>query len=139
MSSSVRLVPKFSVSELDAERYGEVRELHEQMGALYPFPNLRDELFPIKSAVTDKRDEIACAGAIRIVGEAYLWVDKSRNLRDKLNSIGILEREMSGEARRQGFDQIAAWIPPQVPKGFYRLLREIGWQPSPWPTWIKNL
>lgn len=130
---------RFAAAELTADRFGEVEALHDSMGALYPFPDLSNELVTVKTAVTDEAGRIVCAGAVKIIGEAFLWIDKYSNLRDKLNSIGILERDMRMLAQINGFDQVAAWVPPQVPKGFPRLLREMNWQPSPWPTWVKNL
>ena len=129
---------KFIADDMTAEDFARVFVLHDAMGMPYVFPDLTSPLFPVKTVVRDQNGQIAAAGALKIISEAYLWLAPGMKVRDKLNAIGVLEADMREEAIRQGFDHVAAWLPPVSP-GFERLLGIIGWQKSKWPTWARNL
>jgi len=130
---------RFSVSEATSEDFSKIRKLHEAMGSRYNFPDLSNPLFRAKTVIRDQNGEITAAGTIKIIGECYLWLASERPIADKLDAIGYLEREMREKAKSEHFDHVAAWLPPGMPKGFFHLLREMGWSESGWNTWARNL
>jgi hypothetical protein len=43
------------------------------------------------------------------------------------------------EAWRKGFEQITAFVPPEVEESFAKRLIELGFQKSPWSSFTLNL
>lgn len=115
----------------DAEK---IREFHDSLNLGYHFPNVASPLFCIKRLVEDEKG-IAAGGAIKLFGEAFLWVSPWRSTDEKKSAMHELSGEMRQEAVKIGLDELSAWIPPQIERGFSPELLNMHWRPSPWRSW----
>ena len=121
------------------EELSKLRKMHADMGMKYPFPDLMDELTVLIQVAVSKDEKIVAGGVVRVIGEAYLFIDPSCPLGDKLEAIGELNTKMSEKAKEDGFSEISAWIPPEAHGPFTHLMEARGWIKSPWPNWTKLL
>lgn len=125
------------VRDAKLEDFSKLRKMHSDMRMVYPFPDLVDELTALVQVVDD--GNIVAGGAVKIIGEAYLFLDPFAPLGVKLKAIRELNVKMAATAKEKGFTQISAWIPEQIEGAFTHLLEGRGWQKSPWRTWTRNL
>lgn len=113
--------------------------IHERMGSKYPLPNLDSPLVAIKELCRDDDGDILGGCAVKLIGEAYLWVDPNAPVRQRVMSIAHLTRRATTEAHRLALEDVSAWIPPDIEPQFAHLLTELGWRRSPWPCWSRLL
>ncbi len=106
---------------------------HREMGLPYTFPQLEPEKFPVLTLHPHG------ALAVKLIGEAFLWLDPRASEYRRAKALLELGAQAKAEAWRAGFDEISAWIPPQIVERFQPGLRKLGWQPSPWPSWSIRL
>ena len=114
---------------------GAVRTIHELMATGYPLPDVNAPLFGLKRVLeADSGDGIG-AGAVKPVGECFLWV--AQDLPPVLRGRAFCR--LMGEARSlaaaSGYDELTAWIPPHIEAAFGSPLSRAGWRPSPWQSW----
>ena len=113
------------------------RALHAKMKMRYPFPPI-DELIVVKAAVGDQSGNVIAGGMVRVVGEAYLFVDPDTGKATRTEAIRMLHKDLAEKSKKEGLTDVSAWLPPQVfsaGSGFVPLLEELGWKRSPWPSW----
>lgn len=113
----------------------EIRKLHESMGSLYPLPPLDSPVVPAKMIVHDSRGEVSAAGCLKLVGEAFLWLNLEASTREKIRAIRKLSQGMADAGRLAGLEEVSAWVPPEIEPTFSHMLTSLGWRKSPWPTW----
>lgn len=109
------------------------------MGIDYPLPDLSSPIIPAKMIIHDKQGNATGAGAIKLVGEIFLWLDLSASIRERVVAIRKLSEVSVDQAKRLGLEEISCWVPPQIEKQFAHMLESLGWLRSPWPNWTKIL
>ena len=118
----------------------EIKKLHASMGLDYRFPDLDGPLIEAKAIVHDEHTGVVLgAGAIKRVGEAFLWLDIHASTRQKVKAIRALNKIMVDAGKVLTLEEITAWIPAELEPQFAHMLGSLGWQKSPWPTWTKLL
>ena len=114
---------------------GAVRAIHDLMETGYPLPDTTGPLFRLKRVLEADSGEVIGAGAVKPVGECFLWV--AQDLPPVLRARAF--RRLMGEARIQaaavGYDELTAWIPPHIQANFGWALSRAGWTMSPWQSW----
>lgn len=120
--------------------YSQVAKFHSDMGFDYKL-DLESPLFVIKHGVYDENGRLLGAGALRLQAEAYLWLDTSLSNRVRLELVYALSRSLAVEAWRAGLDCVVAYLPPNIPKSFKRLLKRLNWLPDRdgWQNWSRYL
>ena len=89
--------------------------------------------------VTDDEDRPIMACASRPIIELYLWADASRTPPLKLHALRMLHDDLAPIMKRQGFDEVNAFLPPTISQTFgRRLTRSFGWVKN-WPSFCKKL
>lgn len=126
------------IREWNHEDNDAVRRIHEAMMLGYGFPNADNPLFVLKKVAEDENG-IAAAGAVRLMGEAFLWLSPGLETKEKKGVMHSLSAEMREAAVKLGLDELSAWIPPRIEMGFAPELREMRWYRSPWPSWSTRL
>jgi len=116
---------------------GAIQRLHDAMHVGYPFPHF-SPLFGVRRLV-EHEGEVAAAGAVKLIGEAFLWIDPNLSLRKKVELIGLISAECTRDAFELGLDELSAWVPPPIEEGFSHALTNLGWVRSPWHSWSRNL
>ena len=126
---------------LQPSDYDAVRALHDRAGFDYKFPDLTSPLFIVKHGVYDENGQLLGAAAVRLQAEAYLWIDIALPNRVRLELIYALSRSLAVETWRAGLDCVVAYLPPNLPKSFKRLLKRLGWLPDRegWQNWSRFL
>lgn len=114
-----------------------VARLHEAMGMDYRFPDFGG-LYPVKN-VAEHRGNLVGAMAVKAIGEAFVWIDPASSLRQKVETIVQLSIKCEEDTKVCGFEDVTAWIPPEIEPRFAHLLGKLGFEKSPWPTWTKRL
>lgn len=103
----------------------------------YQFPDISSPLF-FQKAVAEENGEISGAAAIRLIGEAFLWLADGSKIR-KGRVLSSIYPIIGGKAKENGLEDVSAWIPPQIEPDFSEALHGIGFVPSPWPCWSMKL
>lgn len=117
----------------------EIKRLHESMGIRYPLPNLESPLIAVKALVRNCENEVIGACAVKLFGEAFLWLDLKRSPRERISTIRTLSRVATNQAKKLGLDEVSCWVPPQIEGQFAHMLTNLGWIKSPWPSWSRIL
>lgn len=105
------------------------------MGSLYPLPPLDSPVVAGKMIVHDHRGQVSAAGCIKLVGEAFLWLNLDASTREKIRAIRKLSQGMADTGRLSGIEEVTCWVPPEIEPQFAHMLASLGWIKSPWPTW----
>lgn len=115
-----------------------IRRIHAAMGAKYPLPDLASPLFVVREQVGNGHGLVAAA-AVKVVGEAFLWLDPEVPKRDRAESLVRLSAHCELEAIKQGLEEVTAWIPVDIEPSFGKILTKRGWVRSPWPSYTRLL
>jgi hypothetical protein len=117
------------------EDFPAIFRMHREMGFDYRLPNLQKTV----SCVIEVDGEPQMAGFLRKTAETYLLMHRDAPKRDQLGRLLILHQELAAPARRAGFDDIHAWLPPEIDKPFGRLLLHLGWTKPLWPSYSRKV
>lgn len=124
------------IEAMDSQEDAEA--LHRRMGIDYPFPNLASPLFVTRLSVRNQ-GRIVAATAVKVIGEAFLWVDPEVTAIQRARAVRMLSDGGSQQARAVGLDEVSAWIPPTIEPEFGAALYKMGWRRSPWTSWSRVL
>ncbi len=122
--------------EWDQER---ARALYNAMHMPYPMPDVGSPAFALKEILLGENGEVVGAGAVKIVGEAFLWIDPRLHPIRRAKSVRALASRAKQEGAKAGFEELTAWIPPRVEAEFGMALHKLGWSPSLWRNWSIHL
>ena len=130
-----------STKTLSESDFPLVQGFHEQMGFDYLMPDLASPLFVLKHGVYDEKGRLLGVGALRLQAEAYLWVDTTIPISVRYKLLFVLCRSLAVDAWRMGLDCAVAYLPPNLPKSFTRLLTRLGWLPmrEGWKPWSREI
>ncbi len=113
----------------------EGQKLYDAMGLPYTMPNVASPAFALKELLEDENGKIIAAGAIKIIGESFLWIDPAQTPIRRAKAVRALVARAKVEGARAGFEELSAWIPPAVEAEFGLALHKLGWSPSLWRNW----
>jgi hypothetical protein len=112
-----------------------IADLHQKMGIRYPLPALDSPLM----ILTEKAANEKAVCAVKMIGEAYLWLEPKASVRERVEAI----REVSGKAIEAAkifkLEDVSCWVPPDIAPKFAHTLGELGWRMSPWPCFSRLL
>ena len=110
------------------------RSMHDQMQVGYPLPEW-NPLYFVRKAVVDDNGAVVAMATVRLVGEAYLWVDGEISALERAKSVKMLNEACAQESSKAGLDCVSCWIPDRIAKCFSSVLEKLGWQKSRWRSW----
>jgi hypothetical protein len=116
-----------------------LRGMHAAQGFGYPFPDIADPLFLVRTVVEeDGRPRIAAL--LRLTAEAYLLADpREGSPRQRWRWLLGLHEAMRHEAAARGLADVQAFLPPPVARAFGRRLASLGWRRDPWTCFTRQL
>ncbi len=98
-------------------------------------PDLADPLFILK-AVVEREGKVVMASLLRGTAEVYLLVDHEWSTpEERWLWLQELRNYMVQKAYELGLDQMTAWVPPGIDKGFRKRLEALGFVKSPWQSY----
>ena len=115
-----------------------IKNWHEQSGIDYSFPDLSSPLFHL-IGVAESEDAPVAAATVKLIGEAYLWLNPAASTFAKTRALLQLHSALKRDAELEGFDQVMAWVTPEIDKNFGPHLQKLGWEKSVWQSYGKNL
>lgn len=122
--------------EADLEQ---LKEILVRSGFPYSFPELCEWQFNPKLIVEDDAGRIAMGAGLRLTSEAYLWVDsKVGTPAERWQWLKELHEGIRVEAKRIGYSDVHAFLPPGLPEAFRRRLRSLGWVPEEFEAWWRS-
>jgi hypothetical protein len=129
------------IRKLEERDLPRLRELHRESGFDYPLPDFLAPEFERVTVVVDENDVPVQMTAARKTVEIYAIVDPNwRNPRWRLDALLQSHEEMRQGLLESGYEDVHAWLPPEVEKSFGRRLVGIfGWIPSRWKSYSRRL
>lgn len=128
------------IDDMTTHDLEQIVRIHESSQFDYKMPDLSSPLFIVKQVCRDGGRVLGAYG-LRVQAETYLWLDPEMPLRLKYEVILGLSRSLALEAWRVGVDCAVAWLPPNIPPSFCRLLGHLGWSSDRkgWQSWSKEI
>lgn len=114
------------IRAFEARDLARLKELHAKQGFDYSFPKLTDPVFAFGSVADDGRPQMALFG--KITAEMFLFLDPE--YADPETRWGMflrLHEAVRLQAAAAGLADVNFWLPPEVPEGFIRKLKQLGW------------
>lgn len=107
---------------------GALKRMHTPLADYYNFPDLNDPLFVSKVVVENGGYEPVMAAFLRLTSEAYVLVDhKDGTPNQRWERLKTLHEITRQQAVKAGLADVHAFLPPEMPEGFCRRLRRMGW------------
>lgn len=110
-------------------------EFHREMAVGYDLPASFGPLFAVRKALVDDSGRVIGMAAVKIVGEAMIWLDPGLSVRKNAKTVLMLHEECRKSALALGFDEVSAWIPERIAQCFSKMLEKLGWRRSRWHSW----
>lgn len=114
-------------------------DMHMRMNPGYLLPEQFGPLFCVRKAVIDENGRIVGMATLKLIGEAFLWVDQGRTSEERKEAINTLMGICSAEARILGLEDCSAWVPPKFQRFAKTVLKRLKWKRSPWRSWSRVL
>jgi hypothetical protein len=117
----------------------EVRELHKRQGFDYALPDLNNPT--VSCAVIEENGKIVHVMLLRRTLEAYWIFDPREMKRDILGKMLIFNKEMPSFVKHLGFEDVHAWLPPQVTTDvrMHKLMLRLGWTKAEWACYGRKV
>jgi len=117
----------------------EIQSILEKSGFEYAMPDLEDWRFnPV--IVGEEAGRVAMAAGLRLTSEAYLWVNKELgDPRTRWAWLLEMHEAVRREAARIGYQDVHAFLPPQLPRAFVRRLQGLGWRRETFEPWWRSV
>lgn len=127
------IVRPYTDADLDA-----VLDLHRRQGLGYTLPTLNE--CPV-GCVIEEGGNITHGLFLRPTLEAYWCFDPAREWRRQtLGRFLVIHRECEPVAASLGYDDVHAFVPPQVLNRRMELTMEkLGWEKSDWPCYSRRI
>lgn len=114
-----------------------IEAIHAGMKLDYQQPDWNSMLV---SAVIEVDGRITMGAFLRKTAETYLLLDPELNRkRDRLGQLLILHRELMIPAKKAGFTDVGAFVPPSMEPHFGQVLKHLGWKKALWPHFFMEL
>jgi hypothetical protein len=114
--------------------------IHQRQGLDYPFPDLTSPLFDTK-LVAESADGVIEQGLLlRITCEAYLLIDPHIGTpKERWGLFQSLHAAAAKRAWQRGFDDVHAYVPPEIERHFAKRLKRLGWHKDKWQSYFRPL
>jgi len=124
------------VRELQEKDHDALRKMARAAGFEYAEPAC-GHMELVLVVVDDQDIPVMACGAEKII-QLYLWA--GRGLPGaKFSALNLLHSAMGAALRTRGWDEVNAFIPPDIVRQFGRRLeRAFGWKKN-WPSWFKRI
>lgn len=117
----------------DLER---ILKIHEQSGLQYRFPDVDDWRMNPKIVVEDDAGKLVMAAGLRMTSEAYLWLDREAGTaNERWKMLLALHETVRRKAEKLGYEDVHAFLPAEMPRGFKRRLGRLGWVREEFEPW----
>ncbi len=130
------------VRNFDSADTGRIAALHRTQGLDYALPDLEARSMLVRTVI-EENGIVTHALFLRKTAEAYWIFDhKASSRKNTLGRMLMLEREVLPMARGAGFEDIHAFIPPELAekKSFDQmLLNKFKWERMLWPVYRKPI
>lgn len=121
------------VREVRPDDIPRLKEIYQQQGLPYDFPDLDAAQFLVKQVVVDGDDRAVLGVACRQTVELYLLIDSTWNTpRWRLEAFKAIHESVRLELVGKGIEDAHCWLPPQVSKSFGRRLQSFGYRVNKW-------
>ena len=120
------------------EDLGTIARFHEAMGMGYEFPDW-GPLYAIQRVAVSADGRAIAAAAVKLTGEAFLWLDPAASNVVKAAALVELGTQCSQASSALGLEDVSCWVPPEIEPSFGPVLERLGWLRSPWQSWTKPL
>lgn len=128
------------IREFQAGDMEKLKAMHAKQGFRYPFPDIQDESFLMRTVLEDDSGEPVMGALARLTAEVYLLVDPDAGTpAEKMHRIMALQAVAMPEAWRRGLDDLHCWLPPSIERSFGRRMAAMGWRKVSWPCYWKQL
>ena len=95
-------------------------------------PDLSDPIFTAGTIAEDESG-IQAAAFLRITAEAFLFMDpKHGTPRERWKALLQIHESVKWQTKEMGLQDVHAFLPPNLGKGFDRRLKKLGWGTDPW-------
>jgi hypothetical protein len=122
-------VRDFRVSDIPA-----LQAMAEASG--FPYPDLKS--IEAVQVVVNEEDVPIMAVAAERTAQLYLFCGKFERPHAKVHAIRLLDESMAKRLRALGYNEVDAFLPPEIAKKFSRRLEQtFGWCKN-WPSWAKR-
>jgi hypothetical protein len=111
-----------------------VKELHRSRSLEYKLPEFEEKMFPVRSVI-EEDGKIKHAAFLRKVANAYLFLGEGSK-KELLGRLLIFQRELRLAAKNKGFDEVEAFLPPEMEAKFGKLLTRLGWKKCEYPCYF---
>lgn len=127
------------VRPYSSEDFEQVKALHAKQGLAYDLPDL-DAPSMLVRCVIEESGKVTHAAFLRKTSEAYWLFDAEQTRRERVGNLLILSREMALPAKRAGFEDVHAFLPPEiVTKSLHRTLLYLGWEKPEWVCYSRRV
>jgi hypothetical protein len=114
-------------------------DIHCRQGLEYPMPDLTHPLFDTK-LVAEHNGVVTQGLLLRITCEAYLLLDPDAGTpMERWGLFQSLHRAAAKRAWERGFDDVHAYVPPEIERHFAKRLRRLGWQRDKWQSYFREI
>jgi hypothetical protein len=117
----------------------EIQAMHASQGFAYELPDL-DAPQMLVRAVVEENNEITDAFLLRKTSEAYWLFRPGQRKRERIGKMLMFAKELVGPATRAGFDDVHAFLPPEiVNQTLHRTLLNLGWVKPLWVCYSRKV
>lgn len=114
-----------------------IEAMHSGMKLDYEQPDWSKMLI---SAVVEVNGQVTMGAFLRKTAETYLLLDpEAGSKKGRLGQLLMLHRELMIPAKRVGFEDVGAFLPPTLEPHFGKLLMHLGWKKAMWPHYFMEL
>jgi len=116
-----------------------IEAIHKGMDTGYLMPHVDSRLFELKRVAETDDGKIVGGGAVKPIGECFLWVARDEPPILRARAFCRLAAEARVLAAEAGYDELSCWMPPNFETEFGNPLSRAGWTLSPWRNWSVKL
>ena len=103
-------------------------------------PYLNCPLFDTKLVAEDGNGIVTQGLLLRITCEAYLLLDPDAGTpMERWGLFQSLHKAAAKRAWQRGFDDVHAYVPPEIERHFGKRLRRLGWQQDRWQSYFREI
>lgn len=117
-----------------------LQSIHRRQSIDYSFPDLKSPLFDTKLVAENDNGIVTQGLLLRITCEAYLLLDPDAGTpMERWGLFQSLHRAAAKRAWERGFDDVHAYVPPEIERHFAKRLQRLGWQRDRWQSYFRNI
>jgi hypothetical protein len=120
--------------------FAAVKRMHAPLSDYYSLPDFANPMFVSNLVVENGAYRTVMSAHARLTSEVYVLVDHEDGTpNQRWERFKMLHEVMRRELVKSGVEDVHAFLPPEIPEGFCRRLRKLGWTEEPGRTfWRKT-